>query len=186
MAGNDEARQRVGQIQSDHATAACRAAQMSLGCIMAASARLGWHDPAEGRLRLDRLPAARRNHTNPSPQNVSVTRKPTPLPRKRQTFAARLRLIARPASARACYHRDDIVGCGLLTEIHGKIFVDESRRLERRTARKPNEIGAAETIETFAVAQQHIEDAVLGERAAELGETEIQDSWRWCVLPTFA
>ena len=43
---------------------------------------------------------------------------------------------------------------GLLTEIHGKIFVDEGRRLERRTARKPNEVGAAETIETFAVAQQ--------------------------------
>jgi hypothetical protein len=37
MAGDDEARPRVGQIQSDHATAACRAAQMSLGCIMAAS-----------------------------------------------------------------------------------------------------------------------------------------------------
>jgi len=34
-----------------------------------------------------------------------------------------------------------------------KIFVDEGRRLERRTARKPNEVGAAETIETFAVAQ---------------------------------
>ncbi len=78
------------------------------------------------------------------------------------------------------------MGCGLLTEIHGKIFVDESRRLERRTARKPNEVGAAETIETFAVAQQHVEDAVLGERAAELGETEIQGSRRWCVLPTFA
>jgi hypothetical protein len=46
--------------------------------------------------------------------------------------------------------------------------------LERRTARKPNEVGAAETIETFAVAQQHVEDAVLGERAAELGKTEIQ------------
>jgi hypothetical protein len=44
---------------------------------------------------------ARRNHTNPSPQNASVTRKPTPLPGKRQTFAARLRPIARPASARA-------------------------------------------------------------------------------------
>ena len=35
MAGDDEARPRVGQIQSHHATAACRAAQMSLGCIMA-------------------------------------------------------------------------------------------------------------------------------------------------------
>jgi hypothetical protein len=56
---------------------------------------------AEGRLRLDHLPAARRNHTNPSPQNASVTRKPTPLPGKRQTCAARLRPIARPASARA-------------------------------------------------------------------------------------
>ena len=78
------------------------------------------------------------------------------------------------------------MGCGLLTEIHGKIFVDEGRRLERRTARKPNEVGAAETIETFAVAQQHVEDAVLGERAAELGKTEIQGSRRWCVLPTFA
>ena len=109
--------------------------------------------------------AARRNHTNPSTQNASVTRKPTPLLGKRQTFVARLRPIARPASARArCYHRDDIVGCGLLTEIHGKIFVDEGRRLERRTARKPNEVGAAETIETFTVAQQHVEDAVLGER----------------------
>jgi len=60
------------------------------------------------------------------------------------------------------------------------------RRLERRTAREPNEVGAAETIETFAVAQQHVEDAVLGERAAELGKTEIQGSLRWCVLPTFA
>ena len=37
MAGDDEARPRVGQIQSHHATAACRAAQMSLGCIMAAN-----------------------------------------------------------------------------------------------------------------------------------------------------
>jgi hypothetical protein len=55
---------------------------------------------AEGRLRLDHLPAARRNHTNP-PQNASVTRKPTPLPGKRQTCAARLKPIARPASARA-------------------------------------------------------------------------------------
>ena len=62
---------------------------------------LGWRDLAEGRLRLDHLPAARRNHTNPSPQNASVTRKSTPLPGKRQTFAARLRPIARPASARA-------------------------------------------------------------------------------------
>jgi len=47
------------------------------------------------------IPAARRNHTNSSPQNASVTRKPTPLPGKRQTVAARLRPIARPASARA-------------------------------------------------------------------------------------
>ena len=38
----------------------------------------------------------------------------------------------------------------------------------------------------IAVAQQHVEDAVLGERAAELGETEIQGSRRWRVLPTFA
>ncbi len=37
----------------------------------------------------------------PITQNDSVTRKPTPLPGKRQTFAARLRPIARPASARA-------------------------------------------------------------------------------------
>ena len=80
---------------------ACSRLRRSRRSIREGSRGLGWRDLAEGRLRLDHLPAARRNHTNPSPQNASVTRKPTPLPGKRQTFAARLRPIARPASARA-------------------------------------------------------------------------------------
>ena len=86
-----------------------------------------------------------------------------------------------PRQRARCYQRDDIVGCGLLTEIHGKIFVDEGRRLERRTARKPNEVGAAETIETFAVAQQHVEDAVLGERAAAVNQSVVRIPTPWKV-----
>jgi hypothetical protein len=83
-------------------------------------------------------------------------------------------------------HCHDIVGGGLLAEVYGEILVDEGRGLERRTARQPDEVGTAETIETSAVAQQHVENATLGEHTAELGETEGQGSRRWHVPPPFA
>jgi len=122
-----------------------------------------------------RLPGTPRSPENQLPILKSDKR----LPRNRcPTFV--------PRQCARRHHRHDIVGSGLLAEVYGEILVDEGRGLERRTARQPDEVGAAETVETSAVAQQHVEDAALGEHAAELGETEVQGSRRWRVLPTFA
>jgi len=75
-------------------------------------------------VRLDHLPWHGATTPTHHPRTPRSPESQLP-PWKRQTFAARLRPIARPRQAARCYHRDDIVGCGLLTEIHGKIFVDE-------------------------------------------------------------
>jgi hypothetical protein len=76
------------------------------------------------------------------------------------------------------YHRNNVLRFSFLAEA--------DRRLERRAACEPDEMGAAVTIEVSAVAQQHIEGAAFGQHAGELAESAEQRPRRWCGLPAFA
>jgi hypothetical protein len=55
-------------------------------------------------------------------------------------------------------------------------MLDRTQRgLDWRTAREPDEIGAAVTVETSVVTQQHVEGTALSQYVAQLGKTAVLD-----------